>query len=162
MANNELVYVTYIRTTPERLWDAISKPEFTERYWFGRRVECGGQPRGVMNWYANDILADSGEIIEFDPPRRLVFTMRVEFDAGLRAEGHTRVTFEIEPVGSEVRLCVTHTGFQSDSRVREGCARGWSMILSSLKSLLETDRPMEITGSAAAKAEEQRATGAVR
>jgi uncharacterized protein YndB with AHSA1/START domain len=157
MSRPSFAYVTYIATTPERLWDALTSAEFTERYMFGRRVEStweAGAP--VRYWKAgsDQVLSDSGEVIEADRPRRLSHTWRVEFDDALRREGYSRVTFELEPVGREVKLTVVHDEMPEGSVLFKGISNGWPKSLASLKSLLETGRALEISSAEAARSGE--------
>lgn len=151
MIRPSFVYVTYIATTIDRLYRALTTAEFTERYMFGRRVESSwevGTP--VRYWGRDGTLSDSGIVLEADPPRRLVFSWRVEFDDALRNEGYSTVTFELEPLGGEVRLTVIHDQLPKDSAVYKGISGGWPKSLASLKSLLETGRPLAVAASDAA------------
>jgi len=138
---NRFVYVTYIRTTPAKLWKALTQPEFTERYWFGARQECDwkvGSPWKLV--MPNVGLADSGEVLEVEPEKRLVLSWRNEFMPELKAEGFSRMTYDIEPDGETVKFTVTH---ESEGAVFiEKVSGGWPKILSSLKSLLETGEPL--------------------
>jgi len=138
---NRFVYVTYIRTTPAKLWQALTQPQFTERYWFGARQECDwkvGSPWKLV--MPNVGLADSGEVLEVEPEKKLVLSWRNEFMPELKAEGFSRMTYDLEPHGETVKLTVTH---ESDGEVFiEKVSGGWPKILSSLKSLLETGEPL--------------------
>jgi uncharacterized protein YndB with AHSA1/START domain len=146
MAESRFVYVTYIRTTPEKLWQALMDPEFTRRYWCEVVFESEWKPGAFWRGLAPDgRVADSGEILEFDPPRRLVKTWRNEFKPELRAEGHSRMTFELEKAGESVKLTVIHEMDRPDSKLINAVAGGWPLILASLKSLLETGEPLEET-----------------
>ncbi len=139
MARSTYVYVTYIRTTPERLWSALTDPDFQRRYWFGCHSESAwtvGSPWNLI--HPEGHVYDSGEIIEAEPPRRLVIRWRHEFKPELKAEGDTLCTMELEPNGRAVKLSVTHTIDREPSRFIEGVAGGWPKVLSNLKSLLET------------------------
>jgi uncharacterized protein YndB with AHSA1/START domain len=142
----EKVYEIYIRTTPERLWDAITDPEIRARYQFGGRVESDWTPgsRQVLSHPGAGLLGE-GENLEVDPPRRLVHTLTALWSDEVRAEGATRVTWEIEPVGDSCRLVVTH------DQLREGANDqlygGWPMILSGLKTWLETGSELTTPGS---------------
>lgn len=163
MSKPSFVYVTYIATTPERLWTALTQPEFTERYMFGRRVESTwtvGAP--VRYWGREGTVSDSGQVLESDAPRRLVITWRVEFDDALRNEGYSTVTFELEPLGGEVKLTVTHDELREGSGVQKGISMGWPKALSSLKSLLETGRPLAVSSPDSATAGEAQAIAVAR
>lgn len=134
---NRFVYVTYIRTTPAKLWQALTEPQFTECYWFGARQECDWKVGSPWKLVMPTVgLADSGEVLEVEPEKRLVLSWRNEFMPELKAEGFSRMTYDIEPDGELVKLTVTH---ESDGAVFiEKVSGGWPKILSSLKSLLET------------------------
>jgi len=163
MTKPSFVYVTYIATTPERLWAALTQPEFTERYMFGRRVESTWvQGAPVRYWGREGTVSDSGDVIECDPPRRLVITWRVEFDDALREEGYSTVTFELEPLGGEVKLTVIHDQLREGSGVEKGISMGWPKALSSLKSLLETGRPLAISSPESAAVGEAAAIDVAR
>ena len=155
MSKPSFVYVTYIATTIERLYQALTSAEFTERYMFGRRVESTWKVGAPVRYLGRDgKLSDSGEVLEADPPRRLVFTWRVEFDDALRREGYSKVTFELEPLGGEVKLTVVHDELREGSGVLKGISGGWPKALASLKSLLETGRPLAISSPDSATAGE--------
>jgi len=163
MTKPSFVYVTYIATTIDRLYRALTSAEFTERYMFGRRVESTwavGAPVRYMGRDGN--LSDSGTVLESDPPRRLVFTWRVEFDDALRNEGYSKVTFELESLGGEVKLTVIHDELREGSGVEKGISMGWPKALASLKSLLETGRPLAVSSSDSAAAGEAAAIEVAR
>jgi len=163
MSKPSFVYVTYIATTIERLYQALTSAEFTERYMFGRRVESTWKVGAPVRYLGRDgKLSDSGEVLEADPPRRLVFTWRVEFDDALRREGYSKVTFELEPLGGEVKLTVVHDELREGSGVLKGISGGWPKALASLKSLLETGRPLAISSPESASAGEAAAIEAAR
>ena len=163
MSKPSFVYVTYIATTIERLYQALTSAEFTERYMFGRRVESTWKVGAPVRYLGRDgKLSDSGEVLEADPPRRLVFTWRVEFDDALRREGYSKVTFELEPLGGEVKLTVIHDELREGSGVLKGISGGWPKALASLKSLLETGRPLAISSPDSAAPGEAAAIEAAR
>jgi uncharacterized protein YndB with AHSA1/START domain len=144
----EKVFEIYIKTTPERLWEAITDPELRSRYSFGVRVDSEWTPGSryeSSHPNAPDFLAE-GENLEVDPPRRLVQSFRALWSEDVKREGTSRVTWEIEPVGEDsCRLTVTH------DELREGANAelygGWPMILSGLKTLLETGEQLTTPGS---------------
>jgi uncharacterized protein YndB with AHSA1/START domain len=141
---SEFVYVTYIRTTPETLWDALTKPEFTRSYWWGVWQDCDWQQGSPWRMvFADGGTADSGEVVEVDRPRRLVLRWRNEWRPELKAEGYSRAVFELEPVGQSVKLTVTHSIDRDGSKFIAAVSTGWPMILASLKSLLETGEPLQ-------------------
>jgi len=163
MSKPSFVYVTYIATTIERLYQALTSAEFTERYMFGRRVESTWKVGAPVRYLGRDgKLSDSGEVLEADPPRRLVFTWRVEFDDALRREGYSKVTFELEPLGGEVKLTVVHDELREGSGVLKGISGGWPKALASLKSLLEAGRSLAISSPESASAGEAAAIEAAR
>lgn len=138
-SRSQFIYVTFIRTTPDKLWAALTRPEFTAQYWFGIHHETdwtAGSPWRLV--FADGRVADTGEIVEADPPRRLVLKWRNEFREELKAEGYSRCTIELEPVGEAVKLSITHVIDQPQSRFIEAVSTGWPKVLSNLKSLLET------------------------
>ena len=139
MAKSSFVYVTFIRTTPEKLWDSLTGSEFIKQYWFGMNVETDW--RVGSSWkliFPDGRVADTGEILEFDPPRRLVLKWRNEFRPELAAEGYARCSMDLEAQGSAVKLTINHTIERADSKFIEAVSGGWPRILSNLKSLLET------------------------
>ena len=139
MADSRFVYVTYIRTTPEKLWQALIEPEFTRQYWVGTWQESDWKPGASWRIMIPDgRIGDSGEILEVEPHRRLVIKWRNEFKPELRAEGYSRLIYELEPRGESVKLTLTHEMDLPDSKLIEGVSNGWPNVLASLKSLLET------------------------
>jgi uncharacterized protein YndB with AHSA1/START domain len=146
MNNSRFVYVTYIRTTPEKLWQALIDPEFTRRFWSETWQDCEWKPGATWRLMIPDgRVADAGEVVEIEPQRRLVLRWRNEFMGELRAEGYSRMTYEIEKKGESVKLTVIHEMDRPGSKFIEAVSGGWPMILSSLKSLLETGEPLEET-----------------
>jgi uncharacterized protein YndB with AHSA1/START domain len=146
MADSRFVYVTYIRTTPEKLWRALTDPEFTRRYWCETRQESEWKPGSPWRIMIPDgRVADSGEVLEIEPHRRLVLKWRNEFMHEMHSEGYSRMTYELEPVGASVKLTVTHEIDRPDSKLIRAVSGGWPHILASLKSLLETGEPLDET-----------------
>jgi len=140
MARSTFVYVTYIRTTPEKLWSALTTDvQFMKQYWFG--VHCQSEWRPGASWKmigADGTVWDSGEILEAQPPRRLVIRWQHQNKPELRAEGDSRCTLELEPAGTAVKLSIVHTIEREPSKLIEAVSGGWPKIISNLKSLLET------------------------
>jgi uncharacterized protein YndB with AHSA1/START domain len=139
MNKSEFVYVTYIKTTPEKLWNAITNAEFMKQYWFGTYCESdwkAGSPWKMVSDTGK--IYDAGEIIESDPPKRLVIKWQNEWKPELKAEGYSHCTFEIEPQGKATKLTVIHAIDRKPSKLIEAVSGGWPKILSNLKSLLET------------------------
>jgi uncharacterized protein YndB with AHSA1/START domain len=133
------VYSVFIRATPEQIWDAITKPEFSEQYFYGARIEVKGGRRyskvGEMAW--------DEEVLEEDPPSKLVHRFTAAYDPDMAAEDASRVTWEIEPQdGGITKLTVVHDQLESAPKTAESVAGGWMYILSGLKTLLETGKPL--------------------
>ena len=136
---SSFVYVTYIRTTPEELWAALTTTEFMRKYWFDMTFESDwtvGSPWRLV--FPDGRIADTGDIIELDRPRRIVLSWRNEFRPELAAEGHARCAIELEPQHGAVKLTISHTIVRADSKFIAAVSGGWPLILSNLKSLLET------------------------
>ena len=143
----EKVFEIYIRTTPERLWDAITTPEIRAKYHFGSRIESDFTPGSrfeMVHPSAGSALGE-GENLEVDPPHRLVQSMRALWGPDVIAEGTSRVTWEIEPVGDSCRLTVTHDQLRDGAN--DQLYGGWPMILSGLKTWLETGELLTTPGS---------------
>jgi uncharacterized protein YndB with AHSA1/START domain len=143
-ARPKQVYELFINAPQQRVWDAITKPEFTKRYFFGSSVESTLQPgapiRGVNGEGGLDM---EGTVVESDPPRRLVYTWRSMWDPAMAAEAPSRVTWEVEAMGDAVsKLRVTHDDFDGETVTCKAVAGGWMWVLSNLKTLLETGEPM--------------------
>ncbi|QDT54265.1 hypothetical protein Pan44_22930 [Caulifigura coniformis] len=146
MTNSRFVHVTYIRTTPEKLWNALLDPEFTRQYWCQTWMESDWKPGASWRIMIPDgRIADSGQVIEFDPPRKLVLTWRNEFIPELKAEGHSRLTYELEPVGESVKLSIFHEIDRPDSKLIATMSEGWPHVFASLKSLIETGESLAET-----------------
>jgi len=143
----EKVYEIYIRTTPERLWEAIIDPEIREKYHFGTKVHSAWTPgaRLEMSHQGADGLLGEGEVLEVDPPRRLVHSFVSLWSDEVKSEGASRVTWDIEPVGDSCRLTVTHDQLRDSANSQ--IYGGWPMILSGLKTWLETGEQLTTPGS---------------
>jgi len=143
----EKIFEIYIRTTPERLWEAITDPGIRSKYNFGAQVSSEWTPGARLEMSHPDApgLLGDGEVVEADPPRRLVHTMTALWSEEVKSEGASRVSWDIEPVGDSCRLTVTH------DQLREGANDqiygGWPMILSGLKTWLETGELLTTPGS---------------
>jgi uncharacterized protein YndB with AHSA1/START domain len=147
MSKPKFVYVTYIRTTPEKLWAALTDPQTIKKYWLGITAECEFKPGSPWALKFEDgRVADTGEILEAVPPRRLVIRWRNEFKPELKAVGYTRCVMEIELAdyypdrgGKAVKLTITHEAETGQGApMIEAVSSGWPKVLSNLKSLLET------------------------
>ena len=139
------VYSVFVRTTPEQLWDAITKPEFTSKYFYGSLIESTWEQGAPYAGWAGDRSQQyvDGEVIEASPPRKLVTTWRALYDPETAAEPFSRVTWEIEPAGDGVtKLTVVHDELEASPKTAENVAGGWSFVLSGLKTLLETGAPL--------------------
>ncbi len=137
------VYVTYVSTSPEKLWNALIDPAMTAKYWQHEHVSDWKPGSG---WEHRESGGEKnvkvvGKVVESSPPRRLVLTWAFPADAA-HEERHSRVTFEIEPVGDVVRLTVTHDRLEPGSEMMERISKGWPKVLSSMKTLLEVGRPL--------------------
>jgi uncharacterized protein YndB with AHSA1/START domain len=146
MANDtaDFVYVTYIETTPEKLWDALTNPEFTRQYWFGTDVTSDWKVGSKMSYLQNGEAKVDGKVLIADRPKVLSYTFRETQGEGAK-EPYTKVTLELEPeLGTgTVRLTVTHTDFVTNSKHRPSISSGWPAVLSGLKSLLETGKTLK-------------------
>ncbi len=135
---SRFVYATYIRTSPQKLWDALIKPEFTKRYFFGVTMDTDwqvGSPWKMV--HADGKITDAGEVLEVVPQKRLVLKWRNEFPE-LKPEGYTRCTFELTPQGELTKLEVVHEAEMDNSKTINAISGGWPRILSNLKTFLET------------------------
>ena len=144
MAESRFVYVTYIRTTPEKLWQALTDPEFTRKYWVETWQDCAWKKGASWKLMSPDgRVVDSGEVVEIDAPRKLVLTWQHQLKPALKAEGHSRMTYTLETQGEVVKLTVLHEIDVPNSKLIEGVTNGWPKFLASLKSLLETGESLE-------------------
>lgn len=138
-ANSQFVYVTYIRASAERVWEALTDPAFIKKYWFGMTAESDfrtGSPWRLL--FEDGRVADTGEILEADPPRRLVIKWRNEFKPELKAEGYSRCVMDLEALDGSVKLTITHGMERDGTQFVRAVSGGWPQVLSNLKSLLET------------------------
>ena len=140
------VYQIFIRTTPERLWQALTDGELTRQYYFGSTVESDWQP-GSSYVFPNPDGGTfvKGDVLEVDPPRRLVTTFQPTFGPAADGAPVTTVTWEIETVGTACKLTLIHEGLALDDPLREGITTGWAQILSGLKTVLETGEPLVVS-----------------
>ena len=143
--NTSFVYVTYIRSTPQKVFDAITKPEIARRYWGHENVSdwAPGSPWQHVRADAQRTVQLVGEVVEVTPPTRLVITWANASQAG-EADATSRVAFDIAPYDDMVRLTVTHDELQAGSGMDKGIRQGWPIVLSSLKSLLETGEGIDV------------------
>ena len=148
MSKPEFVYVTYIETTPEKLWDALTKSDFTRLYWFGTEVRSDWKVGSPFALVTNGTTTDTGEILEADRPRRLSYTFKHVQDPEMSKERASKVVFTLEPFGKLVKLTLTHEDFVAGSLLLDGISKGWPAILSALKSLLEKGSALAIPPAA--------------
>ena len=135
------VYSVFIKATPEQIWEAITNPEFTEKYFYASRVELANGRRRAFG--PEGQLWGDEAILEEDPPRRLVHGWRALYDSELAEEATSRVTWEIDQQeGGVSRLTVTHDQLEGAPKTAESVAGGWMYVLSGLKTLLETGKPL--------------------
>jgi len=136
----DFVFSTYIRTTPDRLWDALTNPEMTQQFYYGGRVQAELKPGGNFSYLApNGEINLHGEVLEIDPPKKLVTTFRATWaEAGGET---TRVMYEIEPMGEVCKFTMTHFDYEKS---KAGVEEGWPIIVAGLKTLLETGKPLNI------------------
>jgi len=144
MSKPEFVYTTYIETTPEKLWHALTDGSFSERYWFGIRLRSDWKVGSSFEMVRSDgTISDAGKVVECDPPRRLAYTF-VNLSDKYKNEFPALATFVLEPYGKLVKLTLTHEGFTEGGNFLLAVSKGWPAILSGLKSLLETGQPLDI------------------
>jgi uncharacterized protein YndB with AHSA1/START domain len=144
MSKPEFVYVTYIVSTPEKVWNALTNGEITRQYWWRRRNASDwivGSKWEHQDYNDPKTVDITGKVLESKPPERLVISWADPKDLG-NSKKTSRVTFQIEPAPGAVRLTVTHDELEPDSNMLRGISRGWPAVLSSLKSLLETGKPL--------------------
>src|SRR5262245_1057534 len=124
------VYVTYIATTPEKLWAALTRGELTKQYWYDRRIESDWKVGSPVKFFDGDSnnLPGSGVVLESDPPRRLVYSFRVEFEPEAREKGYSRVSFTIEPHEGMAKLTLVHDELPDEQTVA-AYREGWAPIL---------------------------------
>ena|SRR3974390_2134927 len=139
MNKPNFVYVTYIASTPDKVFKALTDTDATARFWFGNAVTSDWKVGSPVGFHRNGQLTLSGKVLECDPPRRLSYTFLPQLD-GLNAEQPSRVVFEIEQQKDQVKLTVTHDDFPPSSKVFDRISNGWPLVLSSLKSYLEANR----------------------
>jgi uncharacterized protein YndB with AHSA1/START domain len=136
---SKFVYVIYIKTTPEKLWQALTTPQIIKQYWAGMNTESDWKVRSAWAMkFPDGRVADAGEIVEFSPPSRMVFNWRNEWKPEMKEEGYSRCTFDLEQIDGAVKLSITHGIDVLNSKFIEGVSGGWPFCLSNLKSLLET------------------------
>ena len=138
------VYVTYIATTPDKVWQALTTGDVSKQYFFGRRVEIETKPGGAFRfWQPDGTLDVEGQVVICEPPHKLAVTWRVMWIEEMRKLPECLVTYQIDDLGKVVRLTMTESHqIELDDKMLEGGRRGWPVILNNLKTLLETGQPM--------------------
>jgi uncharacterized protein YndB with AHSA1/START domain len=144
MPKPEFIYISYIETTPEKLWEALTSSEFTRLYWWDTSVVSDWTVGSPFSLVLNGKTTDIGEILDADRPRRLSYTFRHILNEAARKERPSRVTFVLEQYSKLVKLTLTHEDFAANSVVIDGISKGWPAIMSSLKSLLESGSALVI------------------
>ena len=144
MSKPEFVYTTYIETSVEKLWQALTDGDFTERYWFGHRVTSDWQVGSLYKFVAPDNHSIEGKVLISDPPKRLAYSWDSGCSAEAKSERTSRVTFDLETRGKVVKLTVTHDNLDEGGATLRSISGGWPMVLASLKSLLETGHVLVI------------------
>ncbi|HUE37842.1 MAG TPA: SRPBCC family protein [Candidatus Acidoferrum sp.] len=159
MEKTEFVYATYIRTTPEKLWEALTSGDFSQKYWMGFRIELELRAGGSVHIYPpkgseNNCGDHAGKVLECEPNRKLVYTwnMKDKPEVAAKRNGPSRVTYELTPMGEQVRLRLIHENLLPDDVEKspntfKGINNGWPAVISSLKSLLETGEAIAFTNS---------------
>ena len=142
MRKPEFVYTTFIKITPEKLWHALTDTEFTLSYWFGCSLTSDWKAGSSMQMHRDGKVVNECVILESDPPHRLSYSWHSVFDAEMIKERPSRVTFVLEPSNGAVKLTVTHEDFAEGSKTLPRISGGWPLVLSSLKSILETGEPL--------------------
>jgi uncharacterized protein YndB with AHSA1/START domain/DNA-binding transcriptional ArsR family regulator len=147
------VFEIFIQTTPEKLWSALTESDFTSRYYYASTVESDWKAGSDFRYALPDgTEAIRGEVIEAEPPKRLVTTFDARWDEGVAADPPSRISWNIEPQGKACKLTVTHDGFAAETETYRQIAGGMPYILSGLKTLLETGKPLEMAAGAAGAA----------
>lgn len=142
MNKPEIEHVIYIAAPRSAVWDALTKPELTQRYWFDTRIESDWNVGSKVLYRREDTITDEHVVLEVVPGILLRHTFHPVFSDEYQAEPPSRVTFSLAEDGGVVRLTTVHDEFPPGSRVFSACSVGWPMILSGLKTLLETGKPL--------------------
>lgn len=151
---SSFVYVTFIRTTPEKLWSALTDPIQMKEYWFGMHIDTEWKKDAEWKMlFPDGRVADTGQILALEEPKRIQLKWRNEFRPELKAEGYALCTIELEPYGDAVRLSITHTMERAESQFIQAVSGGWPKVLSNLKSLLESGQVV-LTDHAHARSEQ--------
>ena len=145
MSKPEFVYTTYIETSAEKLWQALTEGDFTERYWFGHRVASDWKVGSAFRFAKEGTPSIEGKVLISEPPKKLAYTWdSLKCSPDAPRERTSRVTFDLEPHGKAVKLTVTHDELDERGVTLRNISGGWPMVIASLKSLLETGRVLDI------------------
>jgi len=142
LSSDRILYVVYVAGTVERVWDALTNPEVTQRYWGGTRMQSEWRPGAPLRYVVNGKVTDEHTILTIDPPRRLVHTFHPVFGE-FRNEAPSQVEYTLEQLDGSVKLTMLHDHFPPMSAVHRACSNGWPMVLSGLKSIVETGKPLQ-------------------
>ena len=142
MFEPKIQVIVYLASTPEQVWNALTDPEITQQYWSGTRIESDWKIGSKVIYRRNGTITDEHVVLKVEPLRLLSHTFHPVSVEEFRNEPPSRVTFEIEAGGPVVRLTVIHDEFEEESEVYHACSEGWPMLMSSLKTLLETGKPL--------------------
>ena len=148
MSKPAFVYTTYIETSAEQLWQALTDGDFTERYWFGHRVTSDWTVGSAYRFTNEGKPMVEGKVLVSDPPRRLAYSWDTVKEGAAR-ERTSRVTFDLVPRGKVIKLVVTHDEIDESGTTLRDVSAGWPMVLASLKSILETGHALDIDPLAA-------------
>jgi uncharacterized protein YndB with AHSA1/START domain len=156
MSKPEFVYTTYIETTAEQLWHALTDGDFTERYWFGHRVASAWEIGSPYKFAKQGKDTVEGKVLVSEPPKRLSYTWD-PCSPDAKRERTSRVTFDLEPRGKVVKLTVTHDNLDEGGKTFRDISGGWPMVIANLKSLLETGHPLpaDLSSSSGCAAQEK-------
>ncbi|MBV8918626.1 SRPBCC family protein [Bradyrhizobium sp.] len=149
MSKPVFVYTTYIETTADKLWQALTDGDFTERYWFGHRVASDWQVGSSYRFAKEGQPSVEGKVLVSDPPRQLAYSWDSSCSDEAPRERTSRVTFDLVPHGKVIKLVVTHDELDEAGRTLRNVSAGWPMVLASLKSILETGHALDIEPAAA-------------
>ena len=143
--NLKHTYESYIRTTPEKLWEALTDGKVTQQYYYGGAVQSDWRVKSPVRYYdpSGNLLLD-GEVLAVQPRKKLETTFIPSWDPSARSGAPTRVRWEIEPVGDACKLTVVHEGFASEGPLFHQVGAGWNVVLSGLKTVLETGKPLQL------------------